>query len=103
MVSAVQWPDRTFVMQLSILSEADQMGLRNWSEQQYGDRMALDGIHSIPAAWAWLWFVLREVEDRPEWFPHGKSAILQVIEASLRVEAQTERPVQARSVSGGEE
>ena len=90
-------------MQLSIFSEADQLGLRNWAEQQYGDRLALDGINSIPAAWAWLWFVLREAEDRAEWFPYGKSRVLQVIEASLSVEAQAERPMHARSVLSGAE
>ena len=86
-------------MRLSILSDPDQLGLRKWAEHQYGDTLALEGIDTIPAAWAWVWFVLREAEDRPEWFPHGKVALLEVIEANLTVEAQAERPVQERAVS----
>ena len=31
-----------------------------------------DLIGSLPEPWAWVWFQLRESEDRPEWFPHGK-------------------------------
>jgi hypothetical protein len=86
-------------MRLSTLSDPDQRGLRKWAEHQYGDALALDGIDTIPAAWAWIWFVLREAEDRPEWFPHGKVAILEAIEASLKVEAQAERPARERAVS----
>ena len=87
-------------MHLSILSDAAQIGLRKWAEHQYADGLELDRIKGFSPAWAWLWFVLREAEDLPEWFPHGKAEILEVIEASLRVEAQAERPVHERAASG---
>jgi hypothetical protein len=37
-----------------------------------------------PEPIAWLWFVLREMPDTPERFPHGKWATLQHIESQLR-------------------
>lgn len=83
-------------MRLSILSESDQAGLRNWAEYAYGDSLALDEIKDFAAGWAWVWFELREAEDRPEWFPHGKNTILDIIEASLKVEAQAEETLHER-------
>lgn len=77
-------------MRISLLSEPDQAGLRNWAEHVHGDSLALDGISDIPAAWAWVWFLLRETEDRPEWFPHGKARIMDIIESSLKLEARME-------------
>jgi hypothetical protein len=40
--------------------------------------------------WARYWFMLREAEDRPEWFPSGKWATLQAIESVLCQEARME-------------
>jgi hypothetical protein len=77
-------------MDISILSGLAQEGLRRWSEWEYGDKFALDNIRTFSPAWAWIWFLLRHAEDRPEWFPHGKGATLALIEASLNVEAQEE-------------
>jgi hypothetical protein len=80
-------------MKLSDLSPATQDGLRLWSKWMWGDSMALDDINGIPAGWAWVWFLLREAEDRPEWFPKGKSATLQIIEGKLIEEAKATEPV----------
>ncbi len=38
---------------------------------------------------AWMFFVLRSLPDRPEWFPKGKWATLQEIERQLDKEAAT--------------
>jgi hypothetical protein len=76
---------------LKRLSEKAQSGLRQWAAFQYGDEMFFDGIGSLPQEWAWVCFQLRVADDKPEWFPKGKSAIIQVIEQFLYEEAKAER------------
>lgn len=78
-------------MTLKRLSAAAQEGLRKWAEFQHGDEMLFDGIGSLPAEWAWVCFQLRVADDKPEWFPKGKSATIQVIEAFLYEEAKAGR------------
>jgi hypoxanthine phosphoribosyltransferase len=50
--------------------------------------MLFDGIGSLETEWAWIVFQLRVAEDRPEWFPKGKSATIQIIEKWLYDEAE---------------
>jgi hypothetical protein len=40
-----------------------------------------------PMPWVWITFQLRVAEDRPEWFPKGKFATIQVIEQWLYEES----------------
>ena len=72
------------------LSTEAQDGLRRWAAAVFNDEMALDDIGGIPAAWAWVCFLLRESADLPEWFPKGKWATTQFIEAILAGEAHDE-------------
>jgi hypothetical protein len=77
-------------MKLDYLSAEAQDGLRRWSKYLWEDEMAIEDYGMAPAAWAWVCFLLRESEDRPEWFPKGKFATIQVIEAALMREARGE-------------
>ncbi len=75
-------------MKLNRFSQLTQDALRRWSMDMFNDELMLDDIFGLPEHWAWVWFLLRESEDRPEWFPHGKSATLQILEGFLITEAQ---------------
>lgn len=58
-------------------------GLRRFLEDHDGD----DGRLNAPIeSWAFLFFILREAQDKPEWFPSGKWVTIQRLE-SLLVEA----------------
>lgn len=70
-------------MKLDYLSTLAQHGLRSWAIAIHHDELLFDGLASSPKDWSWLWFQLREAEDKPEWFPKGKWATLQVIESFL--------------------
>jgi hypothetical protein len=70
-------------MKLEYLSTSAQDGLRAWSLAIHHDELLFDGIASSTKDWAWMWFQLREAEDKPDWFPKGKWATLQVIESIL--------------------
>lgn len=60
-----------------------RQGLRRFLEDHDGD----DGRLNAPIeSWAFLFFQLREAEDKPEWFPSGKWATIQHLE-SLLIEA----------------
>lgn len=78
-------------MKIDQLSTAAADGLVKWAEFQYGDELFFDGIGGLPQEWAWVCFQLRVADDKPEWFPKGKSATIQVIEMSLYDEATAER------------
>lgn len=75
-------------MDIDQLSSETQEGLRLWAKWQHDDDMLFDDMASIPEIWAWIWFQLRAAEDRPEWFPRGKWAVLQLIETYLDEEAR---------------
>lgn len=75
-------------MKIDRLSTLAQHGLRSWAISVHHDEMLLDAISSLPEHWAWVWFQLREAEDKPEWFPRGKWATLQEIERHLILEAR---------------
>lgn len=75
-------------MRIELLSTQAQEGLRRFCAAVHDDELMLDAIASLPEQWAWIWFQLREAEDRLEWFPKGKWATIQVIEETLRKEAQ---------------
>lgn len=75
-------------MNLSKFSQTAQDGLRQWAKEVHGDEMILEDT-SAPEQWAWWWFQLRGADDRPEWFPKGKSATLQLLEQWLTEEART--------------
>jgi hypothetical protein len=76
-------------MKIGDFSGATQTGLRLWAYEVLNDDMAFDHI-TTPESWAWIYFLLRASPDRPEWFPKGYSATLQVIEARLLKEAAAE-------------
>lgn len=75
-------------MKIELLSMQAQAGLRCFCDCVFGDELMADSIASLPENWAWLWMRLREAEDKPEWFPKGKWATLQVIEQILVEEAR---------------
>lgn len=65
-------------------------GLRQFLEDHDGHDERLS--NGSPEMWAFLWFQLREAEDKPEWFPSGKWATLQRIEALLIEIAKNSAP-----------
>jgi hypothetical protein len=77
-------------MKLEQMSKQAAHGLIEWAKFQHGDELFFDGIGSLPAEWAWVVYQLKVAEDRPEWFPKGKSATVQKIEASLYEIAKAE-------------
>jgi hypothetical protein len=77
-------------MKLDQLSATAADGLIEWAKYQHGDELFFDGIGSLPAEWAWVVFQLKVAEDRPEWFPKGKSATIQRIEQALLDVARAE-------------
>jgi hypothetical protein len=77
-------------MSIDHFSQGAQQGLRRWSADNYGDQLMLDGISGANMAWAWIAFLLRESEDKPEWFPNGKSSTIQRLEEELIREAREE-------------
>lgn len=77
-------------MKLECLTTAAQTGINQFCADILGDAMAAESIASLPSEWAWMWFRLREAEDKPAWFPHGKWATLQHIEMLLVDEARAE-------------
>ena len=74
-------------MKIEMLSREAQEGLRRWGADVYGDEMLFDANASSPELWSWMYFQLRVGQDRPEWFPRGKWATIQAIEAYLSKEA----------------
>ncbi len=74
-------------MRLPRLSQEAQDGLRLWAAQVHDNQLLFDDIGSLPEHWAWVWFQLRVSKDKPEWFPKGKWATIQTIEAVLNEEA----------------
>jgi hypothetical protein len=75
-------------------SQETQAGLHRWAHDMWGADLALIGNNDSILAWGWLYFLLRESTDRPEWFPKGKWAIVQILERWL-IEAAREE-VQAQ-------
>lgn len=75
-------------MRIERLSDEAQEGLRLWAAWQLADALFFETDDVQP--WAWAMFQLRAAEDRPEWFPKGKSATIQVIELWLHEEAAAE-------------
>jgi hypothetical protein len=75
-------------MRVEFLSIEAQDGLRRWATDVHDDEMLFDAIASVPENWAWIWFQLREARDYPRWFPKGKWATIQAIEAKLMDEAR---------------
>jgi hypothetical protein len=74
-------------MKLSDLTPVAQDGLRQWAEAM-GDGLWLEDLPTVADSWSWVCFLLREAQDRPEWFPHGKWATIQRIESLLLEEAR---------------
>lgn len=83
-------------MKIDQLSPDAQEGLRRWAHDVHGDELMLDAIGSIPEHWAWMSFLLRCSDDRPEWFPRGKFATIQIIEQHLIDEAKEATPSEFR-------
>jgi hypoxanthine phosphoribosyltransferase len=77
-------------MKLEQMSKQAGDGLIEWAKFQHGDELFFDGIGSLPSEWAWVVYQLKVAEDRPEWFPKGKSATIQKIEMSLYEVAKRE-------------
>lgn len=76
-------------MKIGILSKEAAEGLVLWATHEYHDELLFDGIGSLPTEWAWIVFQLQVAEDRPEWFPKGKWATIQIIEGYLLAEARS--------------
>lgn len=64
-------------------------------ESRWGIEQLTDGIklfdgnsYTSPEQAAWLWFLLRASEDKPEWFPKGKWAVIQRLEEIILAEAK---------------
>jgi hypothetical protein len=72
-------------MKIDQLSAAAQDGLRLWANEVFHDELALDA--AATEHWAWAHFLLKVSPDRPEWFPKGKWATLQIIEGELLKDA----------------
>ena len=89
-------------MKIDHFSVEARAGLRRWACEALDDELAFDGIASLPEHWAWMWFLLREAEDRPEWFPKGKFATLQFLEQRLVEEARAEAAATAARGGKGE-
>jgi len=64
-----------------VLSDEAQTGLRRWALEVLDDEFALDELSM--ERWAWVCVVLRVSPDHPRWFPKGKFATIQHIEAQL--------------------
>jgi hypothetical protein len=75
-------------MKLDHFSPQAQEGLRRWAEDVLLDELALDGTST--EHWAWILLLLKESQDQPDWFPKGKWATLQHLEAKLIEEARDE-------------
>jgi hypothetical protein len=75
-------------MKIDFFSAATQDGLREWAKWVLHDESALDG--TTREHWAWVAYLLRGTPDRPEWFPKGKWATIQVLESELMEEAKRE-------------
>jgi hypothetical protein len=75
-------------MKIDRLSMQAQGGIRCFCDCVFGDPLVIEDFGSSPEKWAWLWMQLREAEDKPEWFPKGKWATLQIIEQILVEEAR---------------
>jgi len=73
-------------MRLGDLSGEAQAGIRQWARDFSGTDRGIENAGG--PTWAWLCQLLRESDDRVEWFPRGKWATLQFIEDRLRIEAQ---------------
>jgi hypothetical protein len=76
-------------MKIERLSAAAQEGLRKWASWQHDDELLFDNIVGSPEHWSWIVFQLRVADDRPEWFPKGKSATIQIIESWIYDEAKS--------------
>ena len=83
-------------MKIEMLSSETQAGLRLWANDALGDELVFDGNASAPEFWAWICFLLWSTDDKPEWFPKGKSATIQVIEMRLLREALAVLPAEVR-------
>jgi len=75
-------------MKASILGLERAEGLRRFFVDTENDELAIDAISGSPEHWAWLWFRLREADEKPEWFPRGKYGTLKFIEELLTLEAR---------------
>jgi hypothetical protein len=66
-------PDHEFSVGMSdaLIDGLNQIGLGKFFGLETPERMA------------WVVLILRELDDRPEWFPRGKWATIQWIEESL--------------------
>lgn len=78
-------------MKIDWLSTQAQDGLLKWAAWQHNDELLFDSIGSSPEHWAWICFELKAAQDKPGWFPKGKWATIQVIEAFLTDEAMADR------------
>jgi hypothetical protein len=75
-------------MKLEKLSTETQEGLRLWAKALHDDELLFHAIGSMAEHWAWICFQLQASDDRPEWFPIGKWALIQFIEGQLLIEAR---------------
>lgn len=78
-------------MRFDQLSAEAQEGLREWAKHQHNDLLWFDDFGNSMPEMAWACVQLRVAEDRPEWFPKGKFATIQIIEGWLYDEAERQK------------
>jgi hypothetical protein len=83
-------------MKIEMLSREAQNGLRLWANDAHGNGLLFDANASAPELWSWICYQLWASQDRPEWFPKGKSATIQAIQSRLLEEAQKSLPAGVR-------
>jgi hypothetical protein len=83
-------------MKLEMVSREAQNGLRLWANDAHGDELLFDDNASAPEFWSWICYQLWASQDRPEWFPKGKSATIQAIQSRLLEEALNSLPAGVR-------
>jgi hypothetical protein len=83
-------------MRIEMLSREAQHGLSLWANHAHRDELLFDDNASAPEFWSWICYQLQASQDRPEWFPKGKSATIQAIQSRLLEEALESLPAGVR-------
>jgi len=84
-------------VKIEMLSREAQDGLRLWAKHAHQDDLLFDANASAPEFWGWICYQLWASQDRPEWFPKGKSATIQAIQSRLLEEARKSLPAEVRN------
>lgn len=74
---------------LSKLSYVARAAIKDYCSAHNLSELCEGSTHDAQSC-AWLYFLLRQAPDYAEWFPRGKWATLQVLEASIDEQAKVE-------------